>query len=213
MWKGFAMKNIFEIMSAMGIEIPEDKKADITKQVAENYKTVAEFDKVKTRLETERDNYKDSYETAQNALKEFDGVDVKDLNGKITKLTEDLKQKDADYQAKISDMEFNSVLDNAISASKAKSSKALKALLDVDALKASKNQTEDIKSAIDAVKAENGYLFESDEPIRHIVRETIFKVQYLKLQLVSHKCIFRVVLRKESEVFALFFATTKALLV
>ena len=213
MWKGFVMKNIFEIMSAMGIEIPEDKKADITKQVAENYKTVAEFDKVKARLETERDNYKDSYETAQNALKEFDGVDVKDLNGKITKLTEDLKQKDADYQAKISDMEFNSVLDNAISASKAKNSKALKALLDVDALKASKNQTEDIKSAIDAVKAENGYLFESDEPIRHIVRETIFKVQYLKLQLVSHKCIFRVVLRKESEVFALFFATTKALLV
>lgn len=166
------MKNIFEIMSAIGIEIPEDKKADITKQVAENYKTVAEFDKVKTRLETERDNYKDSYETAQNALKEFDGVDVKDLNGKITKLTEDLKQKDADYQAKISDMEFNSVLDNAISASKAKNSKALKALLDVDALKASKNQTEDIKSAIDAVKAENGYLFVSDEPIRHIVRET-----------------------------------------
>lgn len=166
------MKNIFEILSALGIEIPEDKKADLTKQVAENYKTVAEFDKVKTRLETERDNYKDSYETAQNSLKEFEGVDVKDLNGKIAKLTEDLKQKDADYKAKISDMEFNSVLDNAISASKAKNARALKALLDVDALKASKNQTEDIKSAIDAVKAENGFLFESDEPIKNIVRET-----------------------------------------
>ena len=35
------MKNIFEILAALGIVIPEDKKQDITKQVAENYKTVA----------------------------------------------------------------------------------------------------------------------------------------------------------------------------
>jgi hypothetical protein len=45
------MKNIFEILAALGIVIPEDKKQDITKQVAENYKTVAEFEKVKSRLE------------------------------------------------------------------------------------------------------------------------------------------------------------------
>ena len=62
------MKNIFEILAALGIVIPEDKKQDITKQVAENYKTVAEFEKVKSRLEVERDNYKDSLDTAQNSL-------------------------------------------------------------------------------------------------------------------------------------------------
>ena len=50
--------------------------------MAENYKTVAEFEKVKSRLEVERDNYKDSLDTAQNSLKEFEGVDVKELNGK-----------------------------------------------------------------------------------------------------------------------------------
>lgn len=61
------MKNIFEILSNSGVEVPEDKKTELTKQIAENYKTVAEFDKVKNRLEVERDNYKDSLETAQSA--------------------------------------------------------------------------------------------------------------------------------------------------
>lgn len=166
------MKNIFEILAALGIVIPEDKKQDITKQVAENYKTVAEFEKVKSRLEVERDNYKDSLDTAQNSLKEFEGVDVKELNGKVAQLTADLAKKDTEYQAKISDMEFDATLDNAISASKARNVKALKALLDVETLKASKNQAEDIKTAIENVKKDNDYLFESSEPIKNPVAPT-----------------------------------------
>ena len=66
-------------------------------------------------------------------------------------------------------MEFSSALDSALGASKARNSKAVRALLDIDALKASKNQTEDIRKAIEAVKAENDYLFESSEPIRNPV--------------------------------------------
>lgn len=163
------MKNIFEILSNSGIEVPEDKKTELTKQIAENYKTVAEFDKVKNRLEVERDNYKDSLETAQNALKEFDGVDIKELNGKITQLTSDLEKKDSEYQTKIADMEFNSVLDSAISASGARNSKAVKALLEIEALKGSKNQEDDIKKAIEAVKTENDFLFGADEPINNVV--------------------------------------------
>lgn len=166
------MKNIFEILAALGIVISEDKKQDITKQVAENYKTVAEFDKVRNRLEVERDNYKDSLETAQNSLKEFEGVDVKELNGKVAQLTADLAKKDTEYKDKIAEMEFGSVLDSAISASRARNVKALKALLDVDALRASKNQAEDIKAAIEAVKKDNDYLFESSEPIKNPVAPT-----------------------------------------
>lgn len=141
------MKNIFEILASLGIVIPEDKKQDITKQVAENYKTVAEFEKVKSRLEVE-------------------------LNGKVAQLTADLAKKDTEYQAKISDMEFDATLDNAISASKARNVKALKALLDVETLKASKNQAEDIKTAIENVKKDNDYLFESSEPIKNPVAPT-----------------------------------------
>ena len=164
------MKNIFEILSNSGIEVPEDKKTELTKQIAENYRTVAEFDKVKNRLEVERDNYKDSLETAQNALQSNLMVWIsRSLMVRSHNSLPIWKKKDSEYQTKIADMEFNSVLDSAISASGARNSKAVEALLEIEALKGSKNQEDDIKKAIEAVKTENDFLFGADEPINNVV--------------------------------------------
>lgn len=69
-------------------------------------------------------------------------------------------------------MEFSAVLDSAISSSKARNAKAVKALLDIEALKNSNNQSEDIKTAIEAIKTDNDYLFESNEPISKPVAHT-----------------------------------------
>lgn len=68
------MKNIFELLSSLEIQIPEDKKSAFESAFNENYKTIAEVEK----LRASRDNYKSQLDTAQNALKEFEGVDVKD---------------------------------------------------------------------------------------------------------------------------------------
>lgn len=132
----------------------------------------ADLEKTKAKLEAERDNYKSQLETAQNALKEFEGVDVKDLQDKISTLNNDLKNKDAEYQQKIADMEFNSILESAINKSGAKNTKAVKALLDLDTLKTSKNQAEDITKALESVKSENDFMFTSDEPIKNPVKDT-----------------------------------------
>ena len=126
----------------------------------------------KKKVEVERDSYKSQLETAQNALKEFEGIDVKDLQDKIATLKTDLENKDTEYKNKIADMEFNSVLDNAITKSGAKNSKAVKALLDLDTLKTSKNQAEDITKALESVKTDNDFMFTSDEPFKNPVRET-----------------------------------------
>lgn len=132
----------------------------------------ADIGNAKKKLEVERDNYKTQLETAQNALKEFDGVDVKDLQGKIETLNNDLKNKETEYQNKIADMEFNSILDGAITKIGAKNAKAVKALLDLDTLKSSKNQAEDITKALETVKTENDFMFKSDEPFQNPVRDT-----------------------------------------
>ena len=132
----------------------------------------ADLETTKNKLEAEHDNYKSQLETAQNALKEFDGVDVKDLQGKIETLNNDLKTKETEYQNRIAEMEFNSVLDGAITKSGAKNAKAVKALLDLDTLKSSKNQAEDIAKALEAVKSENDFMFTSDEPFQNPVRDT-----------------------------------------
>ncbi|BCK01605.1 phage scaffolding protein [Anaerocolumna chitinilytica] len=156
-----------EFLTELGLT--EDQIKSI---MAENGKDIKREQDKAVKLESERDNYKEQLETAQTALKDFDGVDVKDLQLKITKLNEDLKAKDTEYQGKIADIEFNKLLDSAIAETGAKSAKAVRAFLDIDVLKTSKNQSEDIKKSLESIKTENDYLFESNEPIKKPVRAT-----------------------------------------
>lgn len=157
------MKNVHELLKELGLEVPADKKADFDKALGENYKTIAEFDRTKERLT----NAEAQLTEAKESLKSFEGVDVSALNGKITELTNSLAAKETEYNQRIADMEFDAALDTAISASGAKNAKAVRALLDLDALKASKNRDGDIKAALDTVKGENDYMFKSDEPINN----------------------------------------------
>ncbi len=130
-----------------------------------------EQDKV-TKVEAERDNLKGQLETTQTALKEFEGVDIKDLQGRIDKLNQDLKDKEAEYQKQLAERDFNTLLDGHINSVGAKNAKAVKALLDIEALKGSKNQEADIKAAIEACQKENDYLFGATEPINNPVGPT-----------------------------------------
>lgn len=152
------------------------KREDITKHFPEATKEQidalldihsTDIGKTRQKLEAERDNYKQQLDTAQEALKGFEDVDVADLRGRIDTLTANLAAQESEYKAKIADMEFRSVLEAAITGSKAKNARAVTALLDVENLKASKNQSEDIKAAIEKVKAENDFLFQSDEPFQN----------------------------------------------
>lgn len=59
------MKNIHALLKEIDIEIPEEKKADFDKALLENYKTVAEVEKITTA----RDNFKEQLETAKTQLK------------------------------------------------------------------------------------------------------------------------------------------------
>jgi len=151
------MKNIYEILSALGITVPEDKKTELDKELIANYKTVADYDKQANKVTSLTEQLK----TATDGLKAFEGVDVNDLKGQIAKLQGDLTTKDTEYQKKISDMEFETLLDSAIVGAKGKNAKAIKALLELDTLKASKNQSEDIKAAIEGLQKDNDYLFET----------------------------------------------------
>lgn len=162
------MEKIYKILSAIGIEVPGDKKDGFEKEMKESYCTKEEYDSAVAK----RDEYKTSLDTVSGKLKEFEGVDVKDLKGQITKLQDDLKAKDEEYAAKEADRIFKDSVRTAIKAAGGRNDKAVMALLDMDALKASKNQTEDIKKALDAAKESDAYLFGADEPINHPVAGT-----------------------------------------
>ena len=135
------MKNIYEILKDYGLEIPEEKKADFDKSWKENYRTKNEYDKAVN----QRDEYKTSLDTVNEKLKEFDGVDVADLKGQITKLQDDLKTQKETYDAKEAERLFTDSVKSAIKEAGGRNAKAVMALLDMDALRESKDQSADIK--------------------------------------------------------------------
>lgn len=162
------MKNIYEILKEFGLEIPEDKKADFDKTWKENYRTKSEYDNAVTK----RDEYKTSLDTVNEKLKEFEGVDVDDLKGQITQLQSDLKAKDDEYAAKEADRLFNDTLSDAIKTAGGRNVKAIMALLNIDELKTSKNQSDDINKALDKAKESDAYLFGAEEPFKNPVGPT-----------------------------------------
>lgn len=105
------------------------------------------------------ESIKEQLQTAKDGLKAFEGVDVQQLQGQITQLQNDLTAKETAHKAQLADMAFDHALEAAITGANGRNAKAIRALLDVDALKGSKNQEADIKTALDGLKKDNGYLF------------------------------------------------------
>lgn len=163
------MKNIFEIMKEYGLEVPEDKKKDFEKAVLENYKTMTDYDNQTRKLDAANDTIK-ANDTAmkdlQDKLDGFKDVDVSGLNQRIKDLETERTNIQKDYDARIADRDFNDLVKESIAAVNGKNPKAITALLDVETLKASKNQKEDIATALKALteKEDSKMLFGEPEP-------------------------------------------------
>ena len=105
-------------------------------------------------------------------MKEFEDVDVEELKTRVATLTADLEAKEQEYKKELAERDFNDFLEKQINSFGAKNVKAVKALLNIDALKESKNQEADIKAMLETCKEENDYLFGTDEPIKNLVAPT-----------------------------------------
>lgn len=123
------MQNIIEILKSNGIEVPEDKVSTINKAVAENYKTVSEVEKKTSKLESERDSWKERAENAEETLKGFEGKDF----DTITKERDEWKKKAEDaekeYSAKEAEREKQELLKEAFAEIEFTSESAKKAIM------------------------------------------------------------------------------------
>ena len=156
------MKNIETILTEAGIELTEEQKTAVNKAVGENYKPVADWQKQVDKVTS----LTDQLNTATEAMKKFDGVDPEALKNQIAELNQKLTDKESEYQTQIADRDFQDMLKESIAAAKGKNAKAITALLDLDTLKASKNQKEDIATALKGLaEAEDSkMLFGESEP-------------------------------------------------
>lgn len=109
------------------------------------------------------DDLKARLEEANKTIEGFKGMDIDAIRKEADEYKARAERAEKDAAAKIADMEFNGLLTQAIAGAKGKNAKAITALLDLDALKASKNQEADITAALEALKGESGFLFDSDQ--------------------------------------------------
>ena len=119
--------------------------------MAENGKDIGKVKKDLENMTAERDKEKSRADTAEETLKGFDGVDVEGLNKSIADWKKKAEDAEKDYKQKLADRDFNDLVSAEIAKANGLNKKAIMALLDVDNLKASKNQKDDVASAIKAL--------------------------------------------------------------
>ena len=121
----------------------------------------------------EIDPLKAAAKQAQDAL----GEKVKEI-GELTKNATDvegLKKQLQDLQTKydaetkeaaekLAQIEFDGAVKDVLTKHNARSEKAVRAMLDLDALRKSNNRNEDIEKAVSALKESDSYLFVADGP-------------------------------------------------
>ena len=133
-------------------QIPGITKEQLDWLMAENGADInAEKDKAKT-LRTDLDAAKQQLRTAQDGLAAFEGVDVNDLHSQIEQLKGELSAQADGYA-------FDAELDGAIRDARGRSVRAIRGMLDVDALKASKNRKADIRAALDELAQNSAWAF------------------------------------------------------
>lgn len=132
-----------------------------------------EQEKAKTKTaESERDNYKEQLDTATGELDKLKELKPEEMQATIEKLKGDLKAKDEEYEKKEAERLFQDTLSEAIKTAGGRNVKSVMALLNTEELKESKNQSEDIKKALETVKESDAYLFGADEPFQNPVGPT-----------------------------------------
>lgn len=98
-------------------------------------------------IKSERDNLKSELKVANNKISELG--DYENVKAEVEK-----------YKNEISDLKLNHSIENSLMKSKVKNPKAAKALLDMEALKNSKNFDSDLENQIKSMKESDSYLFE-----------------------------------------------------
>ena len=150
----------FEWMkSIVGDTYTEEMDKKVSEEIGKLFVSKADFNTKNEELKTAKEQLGEANETING----FKAMDIES----IKKAADDWKQKaekaESDAAAKISQIQFDSLLESTLSTAKAKNAKAVKALLDMDGLKLNDGKIIGLDDQLAKIKAENDYLFEGDK--------------------------------------------------
>ena len=108
------MQKLIDTLKSFGIEIPEDKQADVKKALSEHYKNAKEVAKTLSKVEGERDDWKERAETAEETLKGFDGIDPANIQTELAEWKKKAEDAEKEFNAKIYERDFDDALKTAL---------------------------------------------------------------------------------------------------
>lgn len=119
----------------------------------------------KARLDDKIQDLKELQDTLADRdkqLEELKQVDAQSLQAKITELQSANETLKTEYETKLTQREFDYVLENALRDAKAKNAKAVKALLDTSIVKVVDGKLVGLDEQLKSLKTSDEYLFQAD---------------------------------------------------
>ena len=133
--------------------IMDENGRDIEKAKTDAVKPYGDYEDTKKALATANDTIK------QLQQQQSDGL----VDGKTAQQWKEAHDTAvAGHQKELDGIKFQHVLDGAITTAKGRNVKAITAMLDVEALRGSEDQPKAINAALEALKKESGYLFDTE---------------------------------------------------
>lgn len=160
------MQKLIETLKSFGIDIPEDKQADVKKALSEHYKNAGEVSKKLSNAESERDNWKSRAETAEATLKKFDGIDPENIKTELATWKQKAADAEKSFNDKIYERDFSDALKSALDEVKFSSEAAKKAVMaDVKAagLKLKDGKILGLNDLLEQMKKDDASAFVDDD--------------------------------------------------
>lgn len=123
------MQKLIETLKSFGVEIPADKQADVKKALSEHYKNTAEHNKAISKLEADRDAWKEKAESAEETLKGFEGIDPAQVQSQLAEYKKKAEDAEKDRDAKLYERDFADALKTELEGVKFTSEAAKKSVM------------------------------------------------------------------------------------
>lgn len=154
--------SLFELLAKHGIEVPEEKKQGLETEFSESYREAQEFKELNTELE----GVKGQLSQANEQIAGFKELDIEGVKQKAAEWEQKYNQAAQDSAREIEQLKFDFALDRELTKAQARNPKAVKALLDRDALKYDKGKIIGLEEQLETLKKgeDSAFLFGSAAP-------------------------------------------------
>lgn len=154
--------SLFELLAKHGIEVPEEKKQGLETEFSESYRDAQEL----MELNTELEGVKGQLSQANEQIAGFKELDIEGVKQKAAEWEQKYNQAAENSAREIEQLKFDFALDRELTKAQARNPKAVKALLDRDALKYDKGKIIGLEEQLETLKKgeDSAFLFGSAAP-------------------------------------------------